>query len=138
LSDPHVVRDDFPPAARIGFERRLAASVATAAAATPGAVVVHRGTDPRDVAHAARVAAAAEEQVGAPVWRAGVGPCVSAGEQPPGGAPPPDGPPGPVGGGVVVVEHSGCAGHLLTGWLKQRGELEGALGREVQRHCAGY
>ena len=37
------------------------------------------------------------------------------------------------GGGVVVVEHAECAGHLLTTWLKGRGELDALICLEIKR-----
>ena len=99
-------------------------------------VVIHRGTAARDAAHAARVGAArATTTLDAPAWRAAQRDNRSAA----GGESTHDGassvPSSLATTPVVVVEHADCDDHLLTTWLKQRGELEDLLGREVAAHC---
>jgi len=220
--DPHVSRDDFPRDLRRGFSRQIARSIRAAAQATRAraahaatntaaadtaaagralkapctgpAVVIHRGRESLDVAHAAKAAEATEAAFleraapptpqatpGMPGIRTGVsvkekekpasaaaaagaaavvrageyrearrksGPALPYGEHPACEAPPVEGrgsawgrppitgrpsitgwPP------VLVVEHD-YEEHLLTGWLKQRGELEDLIGLEVAAHCA--
>ena len=138
VDDEHCCRDDFAINARRRFQRMLTQSVkkATAnaqrrkrrgrwfqgpwwrrdAAAT---VVIHRGTNNRDTEHALLVSAhssALTTNTTAKVWRRS--------------------PPSASSGGVVVVEHSDCAGHLLTAQLKRRGELDELIELEMGRVAA--
>jgi hypothetical protein len=153
VEDRHCVREDFSPRARRTFQRRLLRSVQGATAvrrkrrgplrrwvrsekgkeAVGGTVVIHRGTDRQDAEHASLVRAhrsAAATHTTAEHY------CWAQGQRLPASSSSSSSSFDEVSvdpSGVVEVEHEDCAEHLLTSWLKGRGELDDLIGLEIRR-----